>query len=128
MSEMVGFNGPIYMTTPTKAICPILLVREASPSATRRAVSHLFMSGNILTLSHHVLYFGVDITALTNSLLFFLRAAPTCVFVDYVGRGRGQNQLGMLVCGNYADREEWRQPRKAARSLISDVLFTCSDK
>ncbi len=26
MSEMVGFKGPIYMTTPTKAICPILLV------------------------------------------------------------------------------------------------------
>jgi predicted metal-dependent RNase len=26
MSEMVGFDGPIYMTHPTKAICPILLV------------------------------------------------------------------------------------------------------
>ena len=26
MSEMVGFNGPIFMTHPTKAICPILLV------------------------------------------------------------------------------------------------------
>lgn len=25
MSEMVGYNGPIYMTHPTKAICPILL-------------------------------------------------------------------------------------------------------
>ena len=28
MSEMVGFDGPIYMTHPTKAICPILLVSE----------------------------------------------------------------------------------------------------
>ncbi len=28
MSEMVGFDGPIYMTLPTKAICPILLVRN----------------------------------------------------------------------------------------------------
>lgn len=27
MSEMVGYDGPIYMTHPTKAICPILLVR-----------------------------------------------------------------------------------------------------
>lgn len=26
MSEVVGFNGPIYMTYPTKAICPVLLV------------------------------------------------------------------------------------------------------
>ncbi len=26
MTEMVGYNGPIYMTHPTKAICPILLV------------------------------------------------------------------------------------------------------
>ncbi len=27
MTEMVGYDGPIYMTHPTKAICPILLVR-----------------------------------------------------------------------------------------------------
>jgi integrator complex subunit 11 len=27
MTEMVGYNGPIYMTHPTKAIAPILLVR-----------------------------------------------------------------------------------------------------
>lgn len=26
MTEMVGYNGPIYMTHPTKAIAPILLV------------------------------------------------------------------------------------------------------
>ena len=25
LSEMVGFDGPIFMTLPTKAICPILL-------------------------------------------------------------------------------------------------------
>ncbi|VEL34583.1 unnamed protein product [Protopolystoma xenopodis] len=25
MTEMVGYNGPILMTHPTKAICPILL-------------------------------------------------------------------------------------------------------
>lgn len=27
MTEMIGYSGPIYMTHPTKAICPILLVR-----------------------------------------------------------------------------------------------------
>lgn len=26
MTEMVGYNGPIYMTQPTKALCPVLLV------------------------------------------------------------------------------------------------------
>jgi integrator complex subunit 11 len=26
LSEVIGFDGPIYMTAPTKAICPILLV------------------------------------------------------------------------------------------------------
>ena len=26
MTEMVGYDGPIYMTVPTKAIAPILLV------------------------------------------------------------------------------------------------------
>lgn len=31
MTEMVGYNGPIYMTMPTKAICPILLVKFFFP-------------------------------------------------------------------------------------------------
>ena len=26
MTEVVGYNGPLYMTYPTKAICPLLLV------------------------------------------------------------------------------------------------------
>lgn len=26
MTEVIGYDGPIYMTHPTKAICPILLV------------------------------------------------------------------------------------------------------
>ena len=32
MTEMVGYNGPIYMTHPTKAIAPILLVRISEMS------------------------------------------------------------------------------------------------
>uniref|UniRef100_A0A914RLS0 Uncharacterized protein n=1 Tax=Parascaris equorum TaxID=6256 RepID=A0A914RLS0_PAREQ len=27
MTEMIGYEGPIYMTYPTKAIAPVLLVR-----------------------------------------------------------------------------------------------------
>ena len=26
MTEVVGYNGPVYMTYPTKAVCPLLLV------------------------------------------------------------------------------------------------------
>ena len=26
MTEVAGYNGPLYMTYPTKAICPLLLV------------------------------------------------------------------------------------------------------
>ncbi|EDO28655.1 predicted protein, partial [Nematostella vectensis] len=33
-SEMVGYDGPIYMTHPTKAICPILLVQYARTTIT----------------------------------------------------------------------------------------------
>ena len=28
MTEMVGYTGPIFMTQPTKALCPVLLVSD----------------------------------------------------------------------------------------------------
>jgi len=46
-SEMVGYDGPIYMTHPTKAICPILLVRLlltqafANPNVTIKSTTDL---------------------------------------------------------------------------------------
>jgi len=44
MSEMVGFRGPIYMTHPTKAICPILLEDYRKITVERKGESNFFTS------------------------------------------------------------------------------------
>lgn len=30
LTEVVGYDGPVFMTAPTKSICPILLVKKCS--------------------------------------------------------------------------------------------------
>lgn len=47
MSEMVGYNGPIYMTQPTKAIAPILLEDFRRISVERKGESNFFTQQNI---------------------------------------------------------------------------------
>lgn len=47
MSEMVGYNGPIYMTQPTKAIAPILLEDFRRISVERKGETNFFTSQNI---------------------------------------------------------------------------------
>ena len=47
MSEMVGYNGPIYMTQPTKAIAPILLEDFRRISVERKNDTNFFSSQNI---------------------------------------------------------------------------------
>lgn len=42
MSEMVGYNGPIYMTHPTKAIAPILLEDMRKVAVERKGESNFF--------------------------------------------------------------------------------------
>lgn len=42
MSEMVGFEGPIYMTHPTKAICPILLEDYRKITVDRKGETDFF--------------------------------------------------------------------------------------
>ncbi|XP_074655305.1 integrator complex subunit 11-like [Tubulanus polymorphus] len=44
MSEMVGFDGPIYMTHPTKAICPILLEDYRKITVDRKGEQNFFTS------------------------------------------------------------------------------------
>lgn len=44
MSEMVGYNGPIYMTHPTKAIAPILLEDMRKVSVERKGEQNFFTS------------------------------------------------------------------------------------
>lgn len=47
MTEMVGYNGPVYMTQPTKAIAPILLEDFRRISVERKGESNFFTSQNI---------------------------------------------------------------------------------
>ncbi|XP_071957056.1 integrator complex subunit 11-like [Antedon mediterranea] len=47
MSEMVGYDGPIYMTSPTKAICPILLEDYRKISVEKKGETNFFTSGMI---------------------------------------------------------------------------------
>lgn len=44
MTEMIGYNGPIYMTHPTKAICPILLEDYRKITVDRKGESNFFTS------------------------------------------------------------------------------------
>ncbi|XP_071116237.1 integrator complex subunit 11-like [Haliotis cracherodii] len=47
MSEMVGYDGPIYMTHPTKAICPILLEDFRKIAVERKGEQNFFTSDMI---------------------------------------------------------------------------------
>ncbi|KAK3599140.1 hypothetical protein CHS0354_016403 [Potamilus streckersoni] len=49
MSEMVGYDGPIYMTHPTKAICPILLEDYRKITVERKGEQNFFTSEMIKT-------------------------------------------------------------------------------
>ncbi|XP_060071309.1 integrator complex subunit 11-like [Ylistrum balloti] len=55
MSEMVGFDGPIYMTHPTKAICPILLEDYRKITVERKGETNFFTSEMIKTCMKKVI-------------------------------------------------------------------------
>ncbi|KJE94421.1 integrator complex subunit 11 [Capsaspora owczarzaki ATCC 30864] len=46
-SEVCGYDGPIYMTHPTKAICPILLEDYRKLTVERKGETNFFTSANI---------------------------------------------------------------------------------
>lgn len=43
-SEMVGYDGPIYMTHPTQAICPILLEDYRKIAVDKKGEANFFTS------------------------------------------------------------------------------------
>lgn len=47
MTEVIGYDGPIYMTHPTKAICPILLEDYRKINVERRGDQNFFTSDMI---------------------------------------------------------------------------------
>uniref|UniRef100_A0A2P2I228 Integrator complex subunit 11 n=2 Tax=Hirondellea gigas TaxID=1518452 RepID=A0A2P2I228_9CRUS len=44
MTEMVGYTGPIYMTQPTKALCPVLLEDMRKVAVERKGETNFFTS------------------------------------------------------------------------------------
>ena len=64
MSEIVGFDGPIFMTHPTKAICPILLEDYRKIQVERKGDSNFFTAQHIkdcmkkvITVNLHQTYY-----------------------------------------------------------------------
>ncbi|MCL4128618.1 UNVERIFIED_CONTAM: hypothetical protein GTU68_029049, partial [Idotea baltica] len=47
MTEMVGYNGPIYMTQPTKALCPVLLEDMRKIAVDKKRETNFFTSSMI---------------------------------------------------------------------------------
>jgi integrator complex subunit 11 len=47
LTELVGYRGPVYMTHPTRAICPVLLEDFRKIAVERRGESNFFTSQNI---------------------------------------------------------------------------------
>ncbi|XP_066944743.1 integrator complex subunit 11 [Macrobrachium rosenbergii] len=47
MTEMVGYNGPIYMTQPTKALCPVLLEDMRKVAVERKGETNFFTASMI---------------------------------------------------------------------------------
>ncbi|KAK4328769.1 hypothetical protein Pmani_000828 [Petrolisthes manimaculis] len=47
MTEMVGYSGPIYMTHPTKALCPVLLEDMRKVAVERKGETNFFTSSMI---------------------------------------------------------------------------------
>jgi len=67
MSEIVGFDGPIFMTHPTKAICPILLEDYRKIQVERKGDSNFFTAQHIkdcmkkvITVNLHQTYYVDD--------------------------------------------------------------------
>ena len=69
-TEMCGYEGPIYMTHPTKAICPILLEDFRKIQVERKGDSNFFTSQNIKDCMKKVI--AVNLHQCVQVGLFFL--------------------------------------------------------
>lgn len=71
-SEMVGYDGPIYMTHPTQAICPILLEDYRKIAVDKKGEANFFTSQMIKDCMKKVvavhLHQTVQVRVLTDPL------------------------------------------------------------
>ena len=70
MSEMVGFDGPIYMTHPTKAICPILLEDYRKITVDRKGETDFFTSQMIKDCMKKVVTVNLHQTVHVSCMFF----------------------------------------------------------
>lgn len=69
MTEMVGYNGPIYMTQPTKALCPVLLEDMRKVAVERKGETNFFTSGMIKDCMKKVITVSLHETVQVDSEL-----------------------------------------------------------
>ncbi|VDO87767.1 unnamed protein product [Haemonchus placei] len=69
MSEIVGFDGPIYMTYPTKAIAPVLLEDYRKVQTEFRGDTNFFTSANIKACMKKVIAVNLHETVQVDSEL-----------------------------------------------------------
>ena len=69
MTEMIGYNGPIYMTQPTKAICPILLEDYRKITVDRKGETNFFTSQMIKDCMKKVVVISLHQTIQVDSEL-----------------------------------------------------------
>lgn len=72
MSEMVGYDGPIYMTHPTKAICPILLEDFRKITVDKKGETNFFTSQMIKDCMKKVIPLNLHQTVQVQTLISFL--------------------------------------------------------
>ena len=69
MTEMIGYNGPIYMTHPTKAICPILLEDFRKITVDKKGDTNFFTSQMIKDCMRKVIAVNLHQTIMVDNEL-----------------------------------------------------------
>lgn len=81
MSEMVGYDGPIYMTHPTKAICPILLEDFRKITVDKKGETNFFTSQMIKDCMKKVIPLNLHQTVQVQCWHHFWPHTHTCLIV-----------------------------------------------
>lgn len=81
-SEMVGYDGPIYMTHPTKAICPILLEDYRKITVDKKGETNFFTSQMIKDCMKKVVAVHLHQTVQVNDHFCILLARTNWIIVE----------------------------------------------
>lgn len=84
-SEMVGYDGPIYMTHPTKAICPILLEDYRKITVDKKGETNFFTSQMIKDCMKKVVAVHLHQTVQVNGRSCTLCNRSSCIAVESRG-------------------------------------------